>query len=114
MRPPNRPDFMYEKPGRIEGMCENHRLMGFPTHACRALVLVLSSYAYQEIVSLLLATWQKTARSSRCGKAAWGCVSRDQRSSERERGSGPTAMPGQAGTKCRNTVTGREFLENQP
>src|SRR3954465_6294834 len=55
MRPPNRPDFMSEKPSRIEGMCENHRLMGFPTHACRALVLVLSSYAYQEIVSLLLA-----------------------------------------------------------
>src|SRR4051812_41015701 len=58
MRPPNRPDFMYEKPSRIEGMCENHRLMGFPTHACRALVLVLSSYAYQEIVSLLLAGWE--------------------------------------------------------
>src|SRR4051812_12420969 len=63
MRPPNRPDFMYEKPSRIEEMCGNHRLMGFPTHACRALVLVLSSYAYQEIVSLLLADqWRPALR----------------------------------------------------
>src|SRR4051794_15452600 len=34
-----------------------------------------------------LTTWHWRARSSRCGKAAWGCVSRDQRSSDRGRGS---------------------------
>src|SRR4051812_42536544 len=57
-RPPrdqNRPVFMYGKPCRSGGMYGNHYPIGFPTPTCRVLVRVLSAYAYQEDVSLVLA-----------------------------------------------------------